>query len=164
MGTVGETCGYLCRSRGQNRAGAGVQSFEVRRTRVSCCGQGRTNCSQCRRVRPVGRSPLLWKSCPTLSLPTSHSTPSSTLSDLPLPVLFLILILLHLPTTLILHPMLVRLADVILLAIQEVVDLVAALPLLLPPSLLLLASLAPRPRSLGAEGFRGGGRGTAVIH
>lgn len=29
MGTVGKTCGYLCRGRGQNRAGAGVQSYEI---------------------------------------------------------------------------------------------------------------------------------------
>lgn len=133
-------------------------------TRVGRCSRVRSNCSWYWRDRLRGRSPLLWKPCPILSLPASHSTPSSALSDLPLPVLFIVLILVHLLPTLILHPMLVRMADVILLAIQEVVHLVTALPLLLPPSLLLLASLAPRPRSLRAEGFRGGGSGTAVLH
>lgn len=164
MGTVGETYGYLCRGRGQNRARAGVWNFGVRRTGVGSCSPCRCDCSQHGRDGLLGRSPLLWKSCPTLSLLAFYSTPSSTLSDLPLPVLLLILILLCLPSTLIQHPMLVRLADVIFLAIQEVVDLIVALPLLLLPSLLLLASLAPQPHSLRAEGFGVGGSGTAVVH
>lgn len=123
---------------------------------------GRSDCSRRRRDGLLGRSPLFGKFCPTLSLLAFHSTSSSTLSYLPLPVLLVILILLCLHSSLILHPRLLRLADAILLAIQEVVDLVTALPLLLPAP--LLVSLAPWPHSLRAEGFGGGGRGTAVVH
>lgn len=164
MGTVGETCGYLCRGRGQNRAGVDVWSFAVRRIRVGSCSSSRSACSHRGRDGLLGCSPLLWKSCPTLSLLAFHSTPSSTLSDLPLPVLLLVLVILHFPSTLIQHSMLVCLANIVLLAIQEVVDLVMAFPLLLLPPLLLFASFAPKPHSLRTEGFRVGGSGTAVVH
>lgn len=96
--------------------------------------------------------PLLWKSCTTFGLPAPHSTPSTALSDLPLPVIFIIVIL-------ILVPVFVGL-DIFLLAIQECIDLIPTLLLLLPPSLLLLALSTWLRR---AEGFGSGRCRTAVL-
>lgn len=163
MGAVGETGGYLRRGRGQNRAGVDIWRFGVKRTGVARCGPIGSDSSRPMGAGLLGYTPLLWESCPSLSLPAFHSTPSSTFSDIPLPVL--LLVFLRLRSALILHPVRVRLADVVLLlAGQEVVDVAVALPLLLPPPLLFLATLAPRPRPLRAEGFGGGGGGTAVVH
>lgn len=139
---------------------AGVWSFGVSRTRVGSWRQIWSHRGQGWRKRLLGRSPLFWKSCSTLGLLAFHSPPSSTLPDLPLPVLIIVLVLLL--STLVLRPVFIRRVDAVLLVIQEVESLVLGLPLLLLPSLLLLAVLSPRPRSLGAERLRGGG--TAVIH
>lgn len=160
MGTVGETCGYLCRGRGQNRTNTGIFSFGVKGDRDGSC---RCDCPWHGRHGLLGRSPLLRQPRTTFSLLTFHSTPSSALSDFPLPVFILVRILLCLLSTLFRHPTLVRLASVIFLAIQNVVVVIGALPLLLS-SLLMLATLAPQPHSLRAEGFRVGGIGTAVVH
>lgn len=139
MGTVGETWGYLCRGRGQNWTSTGILSFGVKGDRVGSCG---CDCPWHGRRGLLGRSPLLWQPCTTFSLLTFHSTPSSTLSDFPLPVFLLVRILLCLLFTLFRHPTLVRLANVIFLAIQNVEVVIMALPLLLS-SLLMLATLAP---------------------
>lgn len=160
MGTVGETCGYLCWGRGQNRTNTGILSFGIKGDRVGSC---RCNCPWHRRHRLLGCSPLLWQPRTTFSLLTFHSTPSSALSDFPLPVFILVRILLCLLSTLFQHPMLLRLANVIFLAIQNVVVIIVALPLLLS-SLLMLATLALQPHSLRAEGFGVRGIGTAVVH
>lgn len=160
MGTVGETRGCLCRGRGQNRTNAGILSVGIKGDRG-----GSRGCNRPRHGRRglLGRSPLLWQPRTTFSLLTFHSTPSSALSDFPLPVFILVRILLCLLSTLFRHPTLVRLANVIFLAIQNVVVVIVALPLLLS-SLLMLATLAPQPHSLRAEGFGVGGIGTAVVH
>ena len=126
------------------------------------------------------RAPLLWEPHPTLILPPSNPSPcccSSTSSspplDIPLPALFLLLLLflpiVFLPSSPLsccdisgggaYHPVAPRLA---VLPVQHVVDLVAALPLLLPPPLLLPGNLSLGPSSVWTQGLRGRGGGAAA--
>ena len=124
------------------------------------------------------RTPLLWKPHPTLTLPPPNpppcccsSTSSSPPLDLPLPALLLLFLpIVLLPSSPLnccdrsgggaYRPVAPRLA---VLPVQHVVDLVAALPLLLPPPLLLPGNLSLGPSSVWTQGLRGRGGGAAVL-
>lgn len=157
MSRVVQTRGPLRQGRGRNGTRTTLLGLGVKGNRA-----GRCWCDRGRDGRDglLGCSPLLRQPGATFHLLTFHSTPSSTLSDFPLPVFLLVHVLLCLLSTLSWHPALVRLARVIVHAIQNVEVVLVALPLLLSS----LASLAPLPHPPRAQRLRAGGVGTAVVH